>query len=281
MKQAIILMIYSFKNNVCNLLKEFDSEYFDIFIHIDKISNISQNDLNNVCTKSKVYIYKKINVHWGGTSQMKCELYMFNKIMESKENYSYIHILSGEDFPLVTNECLFNFFKNSKYIFLEDFERLPSSEEYKLKYFFYSPYLFKNRKFIRRVSKISLIFQKILHINRKSKIKYKNFKCGQWCSLPSNAVQYLVKNQKEINKHYSFTFCGDECFIATYLAINIEFKDLIYKNNIRLIDWKRGYPYLFSKDDINEINDSNMIFARKVNLSMNNLPLLIKRRDRV
>lgn len=65
MKQAIILMIYSFKNNVCNLLKEFDSEYFDIFIHIDKISNISQNDLNNVCTKSKVYIYKKINVHWG------------------------------------------------------------------------------------------------------------------------------------------------------------------------------------------------------------------------
>ena len=32
---------------------------------------------------------------------------------------------------------------------------------------------------------------------------------------------------------------------------------------MRCIDWKRGEPYTFQKDDFDELMSSNMLFARK------------------
>ena len=37
-----------------------------------------------------------------------------------------------------------------------------------------------------------------------------------------------------------------------------------YEGNMRLIDWDRGNPYVWKSEDIDEILQSNKLFARKL-----------------
>ena len=39
---------------------------------------------------------------------------------------------------------------------------------------------------------------------------------------------------------------------------------------MRLVDWKRGGPYVFKNEDYSELLNSNMIFARKFDCQTDN-----------
>ena len=60
----------------------------------------------------------------------------------------------------------------------------------------------------------------------------------------------------------------DDIFIHKVLH-NSPFKDKLYnvddeyKGCMRLIDWKRGNPYIFRKGDFQELMSSDRLFARK------------------
>lgn len=274
-KQAIVLMVYSFKENVKNLLKELDYENFDIFIHIDKKSDLTKDDFKNICTKSYIYIYKEINVKWAGVSQIECELFMFEQILNSNCEYSYVHILSGEDYPIASNELIFKFFNNSNKIYM-DYGILNQKEEFKIRYYHIGQYLTNNRKIISLMTKVFVPLQKILFIRRKHNLA--NYKSATWNSITNEAIKYLVSKKVDILKYYKATYCSDELFLATFL-VNSEYKDNIVKDNMRLIDWTRGNPYLFDKNDADMINSSHKLFARKINIEKNDLIKYLVRRN--
>ena len=42
------------------------------------------------------------------------------------------------------------------------------------------------------------------------------------------------------------------------------FKDRLYSDELRHIDWERGWPYTFTKEDYALLCGSDMLFARKL-----------------
>lgn len=60
----------------------------------------------------------------------------------------------------------------------------------------------------------------------------------------------------------SHTRCADELFLQTIL-MNSVFKDNITGDNLRYVDFKRGKPYVWRKEDIDELLSAPGIFARK------------------
>ena len=64
---------------------------------------------------------------------------------------------------------------------------------------------------------------------------------------------------------------ADESFVQT-LIYNSDFRENLYykkfddnfESCMRLIDWKRGTPYVFHSEDFSEIKESEMMFVRKV-----------------
>ena len=49
----------------------------------------------------------RINVQWGGYSQIKCELKLLKSAIE--HNYDYYHLISGVYLPLKTQDYIHNF----------------------------------------------------------------------------------------------------------------------------------------------------------------------------
>ena len=66
------------------------------------------------------------------------------------------------------------------------------------------------------------------------------------------------------------TYCCDEVFLQTILIHSPFFKNLYHQDFdndqhaiMRLIDWDRGTPYVFRSSDWQEIQNSDLLFARK------------------
>lgn len=67
---------------------------------------------------------------------------------------------------------------------------------------------------------------------------------------------------------YQYAYCSDEIYKQTF-AYNSEFRNRIYnvkdefEGCLREIDWKRGRPYIWRKEDYDYLSHSKKLFARK------------------
>ena len=120
------------------------------------------------------------------------------------------------------------------------------------------------------------LFQKIAHLKRNAEIQFQ--KGPNWFSITDDLARYVIKRKEWIKEVFHDSICCDEIFLQT-IVINSMFADRIYQYAstenteeaaMRLVDWKRGGPYVFKNEDYSELLNSNMIFARKFDCQTDN-----------
>lgn len=277
-KQAILIMAHNNVNILKQILKLLDSKYFDIYIHIDKKSYIEKEELENICEISNIYIYKEIDVKWADFSQVQCELFLLNKAV--KHDYMYYHLISGVDMPIKTAKEIHNFFANLYPMEFVHFESKNLSKEKIewLKYYHWFIGYSRNNNFFKVLEKLGIIIQKIIGINR---IKNKNIRYltgANWFSITNDFAHYLIENELKIKKDFSYTRSPDEVFVQTLLYNSSYIENLFYNgfdNNydacMRMIDWERGLPYVFTSEDYDLLIESKYMFARKFDEKVDNM----------
>lgn len=78
-----------------------------------------------------------------------------------------------------------------------------------------------------------------------------------------------MENEKFIKSRFKYTFCADEIYIQSLVWNNTEWRKTVYSLNdefegcMRLIDWNRGKPYIWTMNDKDELMVSDRLFARK------------------
>ncbi len=283
-KHAYLIMAHNNFEILEKQLKILDSNYNDIYLHIDKkVKNFDFHKFNSIVKKSKLIFTKRIDVRWTGFSQIQCELLLFDSAYNNKfdQKYSYYHVMSGVDFPLKQNIEIYNFFEKNigkEFIHYSGLEKKNKIVNRINKYHFFPGYIrYKNRykrKLASLTNCISLKIQTKFKVDRLKK-KNINIKFGaNWCSITSDLVAYILKNKKTIYKYFKFSNCADELFVQT-LVYNSPFKNNLYhqkydnnyKSIMREIDWERGSPYTFSINDYDQLKKSKMLFARKFDSS--------------
>lgn len=65
-------------------------------------------------------------------------------------------------------------------------------------------------------------------------------------------------------KAFEYSLCGDELFFQS-IIMDSQFKNNIYKSNLRYIDWTTGpdFPRVLCEKDYNKILESDCLFGRK------------------
>lgn len=271
-KHAYLIMAHNKFDMLCHLLKLLDDERNDIFLHIDlKAKDVPYEEIKKSVNLSKLTFVERIDVIWGSFTQIQCEMELI-KSATNNDEYQYLHLLSGLDLPIKSQNEIHNFFdKNNGKEFLdietEENDRYTRSRcRY---YWFFQKYNARHSKktVFNLLEGISVRIQRTLKLNRiPNEIEIK--KGANWFSITGAFAKYIVSLDEKIKKHFKYTFCADEVFIQTILY-NSDFRKNLFIStdgdpvNRRLIDWKRGNPYVFRKDDIDMIESSNCLFARK------------------
>lgn len=268
MKIAILLLAHH-KVDLLNKIILSYSKYFDIYIHMDKRSSLSEiNDFPNV------YIYSKYKVYWGHTSLLDATFFLLEEAQKVK--YDRYCILSGQTLIVKPIPELLSFFKKNR-----DTEFIIN---YKL------PWHVWNNGGIDRIERywsilpnrltglLKLYYKVIYHLIRllylspiktvfKRRLELEFYGGSHYMHLTHSAVSFIIQfchENPKFRKRFNYTKFSDELFFQTLLC-NSPYKNSLKNENLMFIDWNSGPEVvrIFRKEDIDRINNSSALFALK------------------
>ena len=95
-----ILLIHKDVKQAERLVNYFQGKC-DIFIHVDRESDITDSDIKKMKTMPGVIdVYHKYKIHWGGFSILKTVMFMLKRAIEYSD-FSYVHLLSRQTTVIV------------------------------------------------------------------------------------------------------------------------------------------------------------------------------------
>lgn len=256
-----------------SLIKLIDDKRNDIIIVYDKKS--SPNLFSSIEAEQSQIITpphsQLIDIQWGNRTQIAAELLAFETALRHG-NYEYIHLISGADLPI----------KNQDYIH-DYFEKLPigtnmigfdNSRDYSERVMYYHI----ATRFYRSHNKIIKTIFDVLRgrfLQLQKRIGFKRdwsdmnlYKGTNWVSITPDFARFLVDNRDFILSKFRMTYCPDEVYKQT-MIMNSSFKETIFDTSLnagggtRIIDWKRGNPYVWRFDDFESLCKAPELFARK------------------
>lgn len=271
-KHAYLIMAHHKFDILKELLTDLDHPDNDIFLHVDiKAKNYKGDSIKKIIHHAKLYLVERMNIHWGGFSQIQCIINLL-KFARATENHSYYHFMVGVEFPLYSQEYIHHFFDEHKGYEFVGFDNADKNYLERVKYFhIFNEYARNNNLFQKGLNKIrigGIWIQRFCHIDLTKKYTFEFKKGNANWSITQNLVDYIINNEDIINKIYRHSFCGDEVFIHT-LIFNSQFKEKIfdlndeYHSSMRTMTWKNPKNQ-YHLSDLNYLIGCQRLFARKI-----------------
>ena len=272
MKHAYLIIAHKDDYTFQTLLSLLDDERNDIFIHMDKKNEDYrfEESVKHI-KKSRIYqVEQRNDVVWGAYSQIATELALI-ELATSVDKYDFYHLLSGEDLPIKNRDYIHDFFEKNKgkeFVRFESPDFMHSERVYQ--YHFAQRFIGKpeSHPHLYSMEHHFLKLQKMIGIKRNKKIPFQ--KGANWFSITDDLARKVINEKAWIKRVFKFTECCDEVFLQT-IVNQSEFKEKLYHKEydndlhaiMRLIDWNRGTPYIFRSVDKEILKETDMLFARK------------------
>lgn len=266
-KHAYCIMAHGNWAQLQLLLNVLDDERNDIYLHIDVKSLNDFKKSGGVKTRySGLIITESIDVRWSDISLADAEMCLFKNVVDSGNNYSRVHLISGVDFPLLSQNKIHDFFRNRNEEFIDI--RTPQQFIKRLKYYHFFVRYRRNRPFVDFARRILIVLQ-IPFINRLASAPLKYAYGSEWCSLTNDAVKFIVDKWPYVRYMFKHTTCCDEHYKQMILlsANNFKFND---KGCLRYIVFTKGNPSpkTLTMADYDNIMSSGCLFARKFDVNV-------------
>lgn len=272
MKIAYIIAAHKNSEQLKLLINKLDYKDNDLYIHIDLKNEKLFYEIDDYTRKYKniILIKNRINVNWSGFSQVQATINSMKEIVESGINYDYISFISGQDFPIKSNEYISNFLqKNYGKEFME-YRDVDECDLFRLKvYNLFREYKNIRKTYMRVIDNILRRVQKPI-IKRNNFININLFHGSSWFTITHSCMKYILNyldRNPEYLKDFKYTLCPDEHFFQM-IVLNSKFKENVKNDNLRYIDWNgcRNSPRTLNITDLDKIEESDKLIARKFDI---------------
>lgn len=267
-KHAYLIVAHKDPWLLDTLIRAVDDERNDIFLHVDIKADFTHQSVF-APRHAGMIVMPRMNVTWGGDTQIECTLRMLEEVSRHNE-YSYVHLISGADLPIKSQDYIhaqLNADGQMNYIKLDHDYRYPEDYRYRIgEYHFLQNRVGRRNdtagRILRGVEKLSLKAQRSIGIDRIKKFPYRLYKSSNWFSITGELVKYLVHNAYYIRKNYYKSFLSDEVFLPSVI-MNSPYASTVVDDDLRMVDWTRGNPYIWRSGDFAALAASQELFARK------------------
>lgn len=274
MKIAFLMLAHKSPNQINMLLECLNDNDIDVYIHIDKKSNIKR-DITNFSNNIYVNDNDRIDIKWGSVSMVQATINLIKAMIESNKTYDYVCLISGQDFLIKDIEDLKDFLHTNygnNYIEILNKENANYYKYKKRVDLYYPQWMISKNKFIILLKFVYIIitggFTKSISIFKRNKNYDLPFSFGsQWWTLQYDTVvemYKLISQHTEYLKYYSNSLVPDESFFQTIFMMTSSSSQ--YVDSLTYTDWKEqiNHPKTLQKEDI-EILDgiTDKFIARK------------------
>jgi hypothetical protein len=269
MKIAYLILAHNTPNHLHRLIRSLSSPDCDFFIHVDKKSDFSLIEGNNI-----YFVDNRISVYWGDFSQIRAIVILMNQALNTNQNYGYFVLLSGSDYPLRSSIYIHDFLEAHRNTEFINMVKMPCAEVNKplsrlRLYKVESDHTIRNQIFeTMRKSLHKIGLDSILERDYKKYLgDLEPYGGSQWWALTKNACDYIINfidKKPRIVDFFTNTMCPDEMFFQTILG-NSQFRQMV-KRNLTYTDWSTGgsNPATIEHRHIRFFKDQREIMARNV-----------------
>ncbi|CAM4362207.1 Core-2/I-Branching enzyme [Pedobacter westerhofensis] len=272
MKKAYIILAHKNLDHLLRMVERLDDGNSHFFIHVDLKTELPCS-YAELAKNRRVLLTKRIATSWGGFSLAQATLNAMYDIKATGIHFEAINLLSGQDYPIKSNEEIDNFFKTSKYgVYLDHFT-LPNYKRWD------TGGTYRYQKYFFGIGKTSLLFSKLMNLlstyvpvfARKLPAHLTPYCGSQWWTINMYALNYILSfigEHPDYVEFHKFTFAPDELFFHIILlnAKDPALQLSISKDNLRYIKWAKldnAHPEVLKPEDMEDLRQSGSLFARK------------------
>lgn len=272
--QAVLIIAHSDVEQVSRLANLLTS-YFEVYIHFDKKLLLTRVQTDRLDTNKHIHYFSKINVHWGGWSIGQVAVELMQHALKNPK-VKYLHLISGQDWPLQNIEKIYKFYENNDQIYLQHYSvkgKRKTGEPMIWWQKYYFPYDHINRRtFYGKVyHRLSLAIQTVLRVDKLKKLNINQeiYSGANWCDIPRDAAKYALEylhNHPNLRSMLETGCFSDEFWLQTILCNSKKYKSRLNNNIHRFILMKHQHgsrPAILDRSNLNQIKGSDAQFGRK------------------
>lgn len=275
MKKAYIIIAHKNPLQLYRLVSRLNDGKSSFYIHIDK--KVDLEEFSSLKEFGDILQFiNRFDSKWGSYGTIKPYLDGLKRIKKSGKHFDRILLLSGQDYPIKSNQEIDQFFLNSPYSVFVNYFPIPNYEKWPNKdrggLYRVDKYYFGNKKHELLLSKsANLLTSFIPLLKRKIPNGMKPFAGQTWWNLDMYAMNYIldfVKEHPEYMDFHKHTFVADEVFLQMIIGNSKDEKLLksIENSEKRFTIWEHensAHPKILDKNDLQTIMSSDDLFARK------------------
>lgn len=275
LKIAYLIQVHKNYEQICLLINHLIDNYTDVYVHVDK----KQDELyiklqNKYSTDERVNIIENREVvNWSGFSQVKATLNLMDSA--SKKEYDYISLISGQCFPLKSNDYIRGILSENKGKEFIEFKDITNDKKSRFRLKSYN--FFRENRFIRTLPMRILdnIIRRILKVFRVDRKIFENMNLyhgSSWFTITFDCMNFIIdytNYNENFVQDFKYVLAPDEHFFQM-IVLNSKYKHKVVNNNLRYIDWKgcKNSPNTLSMKDEKFLLDTESIIARKFDMEL-------------
>lgn len=273
-KHAYCIMAHKTDETFWTLLSLLDDIRNDVFIHMDaKVSSWNCEEARSRMRRASVReTSRRISVTWGAYSQIEVELLLLDSVL-ANGGYSHIHLLSGQDLPIKTQDEIHAYFDEHTG---EEFIRFQGpvfqhADRVRYRWFFQDRIGRSRRNLLGIAQKALVAAQRVLHLERNRDMQFQ--KGDNWCSITEDLARLVVSKRDWIRRVFSDSLCADEVFLQTIVfgspfieslhCVSFDDDERAFMRRIKWEDEPVPSPSVWRLTDVDDLLMSDMMFARK------------------
>lgn len=263
LRVAFLIITYTNPQQTLRMIERLRHPDFDFWIHVDLKQPLETHSI--LFNKPQIYfVENRVDVQWAGFSTVECMLTGCREILRSGHNYTHIHLLSGQCYPIKTTSYIHTFLKinvgrefiAARHFYSEWTEAIPRIEKYHL----------TALKFPGKY-KIQWLLNKLVK-RRPCPLPLEFYGKSMFWTLSPDAVRYVLKVFKEnprFRRWATYTWAPDEWIIPT-IIMNSPYRHNVVRDNLLYVDMPEGtsHPKTLDSSDFNTLLASAKLFARKM-----------------
>lgn len=283
LRLAYLIFVHKDPPQLTRLLKRlyYPTGMFYIYVDGKADINLFKSATNEIPSDNVVWLNKRKSISWGNFSLSDAYLSSFKTILQQSPEPDFILTISGQDYPIATNETIQKWFsehsnqtildhsivRNDEPHIWERVEQyyLSVKRHHAIKYPHPNPDILR-RKVFNTVLNLSGLFP----LPRRMPLDHQLYFGTNWFQLKPIAAQYLIDFSR-LNpayvKFFRTTYVPEEFFFQTAL-LNASEADRgeIYNQRLTYMQWDRpsnSYTSPISISELSSMLTSEKLFARK------------------
>jgi hypothetical protein len=283
LRLAYLIFVHKDPPQLARLLKRLYYPTCMFYIYVDAKTDINlfRSEISDIPSDNVVWLKKRKSISWGNFSLSDAYLSSFETILKQRPEPDFILTISGQDYPIATNETIQNWLAqhvdqtildhsivtNDAPHVLERVEQyyLLIKRHHTVKYPHPNPDILR-----RKVFNTALRLSSLFPLPRRMPMDHQLYFGTNWFQLKPVAAQYLVDFSR-LNpaylKFFHTTYVPEEFLFHTVLlnASDLD-RGKVYNQRLTYMQWDRppgSYTAPISINELPSILASDKLFARK------------------